>query len=506
MMIVRRRRGTLYRKSAERVIANDFDGSEVEERGIEGPLPRKLATGPEWALRVGIGADEVAIGARDGTESSVETGQHLIAGGNSDVAGKNRVQRASHFQSRPAHGDANACGLSEGMDTSVSSAGAEHRYSLTAKALHRFLEHSLYGPFGRLNLPARKSRPVVLQNELKDARFHGANYRSAEDAANTLTFIVVDTKLGNASSRSHTETMAPKTLATLATVLSAARDADAAVTLLHHEAVDVERSAQLALFVCDSRRQLITERLNPVGDTIARTPLAVAIDHLPAPIRRALNFGATVADFGAESDDYMKLLGVAPPQQGGILSVRGLTLDGELAGFIALYEPRRRFGPRVSERLAPAFDLFALAFERMAEHEARFEAVRTLEELTRNIHSEYNRAVKQLKAELEDARLAAASPGQRESNRIAELERLLGEAGDELQRRAERLQAVEDQVAQAVGRLEQAHVDLHSQSETARAHSNTIYQIQRILDASDGSSAADTVESIRAALSSPVTG
>jgi hypothetical protein len=298
--------------------------------------------------------------------------------------------------------------------------------------------------------------------------------------------------------------MAPRTLATLATVLSAARDADAAVTLLHHEAVDVERSAQLALFVCDSRRQLITERLSPVGDTIARTPLAVAIDHLPAPIRRALNLGATVADFGAESDDYMKLLGVAPPQQGGILSVRGLTLDGELAGFIALYEPRRRFGPRVSERLAPAFDLFALAFERMAEHEARFEAVRTLEQLTRDIHSEYNRAVKQLKTELEDARLAVESPGQREFNRIAELERLLGEAGDELQRRAERLSAVEDQIAQAVGRLEHAHVDLHSQSELARAHSNTLYQIQRILDASDGSTPAETIENIRATLSSTV--
>ena len=288
-------------------------------------------------------------------------------------------------------------------------------------------------------------------------------------------------------------------------MLSAARDADAAVTLLHHEAMDMERSAQLALFVCDSRRQLVTERLSPVGDAVSRTPLAVAIDHLPAPIRRALNFGAAVADFGAESDDYMKLLGVAHPQQGGILSVRGLTLDGELAGFIALYEPRRRFGPRVSERLSPAFDLFALAFERMAEHEARFEAVRTLEELTRDIHSEYNRAVKQLKAELEDARLAAASPGQRETNRIAELERMLGDAGDELQRRAERLQAVEDQVAQAVGRLEQAHVDLHSQSELARAHANTLYQIQRILDSTNGSNPAETVESIRAALSSTVT-
>src|SRR5688500_12944422 len=128
--------------------------------------------------------------------------------------------------------------------------------------------------------------------------------------------------------------MAPRTLATLATVLSSARDADAALTLLHHEAADMERSAQLALFICDSRRQMITERLSPVGEAIARTPMTVAIDHLPAPIRRALNFGAAMADFGAESDDYMKLLGVSPANQGGILSVRGVTLDGELAGLL----------------------------------------------------------------------------------------------------------------------------------------------------------------------------
>ena len=295
--------------------------------------------------------------------------------------------------------------------------------------------------------------------------------------------------------------MAPRTLATLATVLSTARDADAALTLLHHEATDIERSAQLALFICDSRRQLITERLNPVGETVTRTPLAVSIDHLPAPIRRALNFGATVADFGAESDDYMKLLGMSPQQQGGILSVRGLTLDGELAGFLALYEPRRRFGPRISERLSPALDLFALAFERMAEHEARFEAVRALEELTRDIHGEYNRAVRQLKAELEEAREQSASPGQRESDRISELERLLSEANDELQRRAERLQAVEDQVSQAVGRLQQAHVDLHSQLELVRSHSNVIYQIQRALDSDSESNPGAALEKIRSALS-----
>jgi len=294
--------------------------------------------------------------------------------------------------------------------------------------------------------------------------------------------------------------MAPRTLATLATVLSSARDADAALTLLHQEASDLERSSQLALFICDSRRQLITERLSPVGDTVARTPLNVSIDHLPAPIRRALNIGTAVADFGAESDDYMKLLGVSPQHQGGVLSVRGLTLDGELSGFVALYEPKRRFGPRIVERLSPAFDLFALAFERIAEHEARFEAVRTLEELTRNIHSEYNRAMKQLKAELEDLRSSSAAPSERDAARIAELERLLGEANDEIQRRAERLQAVEDQISQAVGRLQQAHIDLHEHTERERQHADVIYRIQRALDDGDGAAAGDALERVRAAL------
>lgn len=294
--------------------------------------------------------------------------------------------------------------------------------------------------------------------------------------------------------------MAPRTLATLATVLSNARDADAALTLLQHEAGDIDRAAQLALFVCDSRRQLITERLNPVGDAVTRIPLNVSIDHLPAPIRRALNSGSAVADFGAESEDYMKLLGVNPSHQGGVLSVRGLTLDGELAGFIALYEPRKRFGPRVVERLSPALDLFALAFERIAEHEARFEAVRTLEELTRNIHSEYNRAVKQLKTELEDLRGAVASPSERDAARIAELERLLLDATDEIQRRAERLQAVEDQVSQAVGRLQQAHEDLHSQSELARHRADLLYQIEKALAETNGSNSAETLEKVKSLL------
>ncbi|HYN81051.1 MAG TPA: hypothetical protein VES88_06080 [Gemmatimonadaceae bacterium] len=293
--------------------------------------------------------------------------------------------------------------------------------------------------------------------------------------------------------------MPPRTLASLATVLSAARDADAALTLLQHEAWDIERSAQVALFLCDSRRQLITERLTPVAGGIGRTPMNVAVDHLPAPIRRTLASGSAVADFGTESDDYLKLLGLAPQQGGGILSVRGLTLDGEICGFVAVYEPRRRFGNRVIERLAPAIDLFALAFERIAEHDARFEAVQALEELTRNIHSEYNSAVRGLKAELDQARSLNGSPDEAAAQRIAELERAIAAAADDAHARGARLTAVEDQIARAVSRLEEAHVELHSQGELARNQGRTLYEIERALD--EGGDPEEIVRRVRAAFS-----
>lgn len=293
--------------------------------------------------------------------------------------------------------------------------------------------------------------------------------------------------------------MPPRTLATLATVLSAARDADAALTLLQHEAWDIERSAQLALFLCDSRRQLIIEKLTPQAAGVGRTPMNVAVDHFPPAIRRALVSGATLADFGAESDDYLKLLGLTPQQGGGILSIRGLTLDGELSGFVAVYEPRRRFGNRVVERLAPAIDLFALAFERIAEHDARFEAVQALEELTRNIHTEYNKAVRGLKAELDDARAQNGSPDDAAAARIADLERAIANATRDAEGRVARLSAVEEQVGRAVSRLEEAHIELHTQGELVRDQGKTLYEIERALD--DGGDPEEIVRKIRAAFS-----
>ena len=293
--------------------------------------------------------------------------------------------------------------------------------------------------------------------------------------------------------------MPPHTLATLATVLATARDADAALTVLQQEAWDIDKSSQLALFLCDSRRALITERLTPLDNSVGRTPLNVAVDHLPAPIRRALLSGSTLADFGVESDDYLKLLGITAQQDGGILSIRGLTLDGELSGFIAVYEPRRRFGNKVVERLAPAIDLFALAFERIAEHDARFEAVQALEELTRNIHAEYNRTVRGLKAELDEARARNGSPGGAAAARITDLEEELARLTSDAESRSARLAAVEDQVALAVGRLEQAHVELHSQGELARSQGRILYDIERALD--QGDAPDETVRKIRAVFS-----
>ena len=51
-----------------------------------------------------------------------------------------------------------------------------------------------------------------------------------------------------------------------------------------------------------------------------------------------------------------------------------------------------------------------------------------------------------------------------------------------MQRRAERLHAVEEQVSQAVGRLQQAHVELHEETELVRAHSERSLQIERVLE------------------------
>jgi hypothetical protein len=58
---------------------------------------------------------------------------------------------------------------------------------------------------------------------------------------------------------------------------------------------------------------------------------------------------------------------------------------------------------------------------------------------------------------------------------------------------------VEEQVAAAVTRLEQAHIELHSQGERAREQGRLLYEIERALD--QGDDAEEVLRKIRAVLS-----
>ena len=171
-----------------------------------------------------------------------------------------------------------------------------------------------------------------------------------------------------------------------------------------------------------------------------------------------------------------------------MLLLRGLLVDGELAAVLALSEPKTRFGHRLSEKVAPAVDLFALAFARLAERRAREEAVRTLEELTRALNEEHSRSIKELQRKLGEAQAALSGKGGGDSIRVSQLKRAIEVAAVEARSTAERLSAVEEQVRVAVTKLEKAHVQLHAQGEALQTQSNIIYRVEQALrDAMTGS-------------------
>jgi hypothetical protein len=153
--------------------------------------------------------------------------------------------------------------------------------------------------------------------------------------------------------------------------------------------------------------------------------------------------------------------------------------DGALAAMVALHEPKKIFGSRTSERFAPAVGLFELAYTRFAERDARFEAVNTLEEVTRRVHGEYLKRLQALQGEL------GAMRGRTESAvdaaRLVELERELARVSEEHRRARRHADEVDKQAMLATGALEQAHIELHRRSETLRQKTRTIYLIERVL-------------------------
>lgn len=275
--------------------------------------------------------------------------------------------------------------------------------------------------------------------------------------------------------------MAPRTLAGLSTVLASVGNVAEALNALSQDVSEHDRNGSIVLFIYDARRDLLSQRLIPAAEGMRTAQLEIAVDHLPSAVRRTLVAGRQFADLGPESGDYQKLLGVGASPEAGVLLLRGLLVDGELTGILALSEPKTRFGTRLSEKVTAAVDLFALAFARLAERRAREEAVRTLEELTKALNDEHARAVQDLQRKLSEAQAALSGKGAGDSIRVSQLKKAIEVAAVEARATAERLSAVEEQVRVAVTKLEKAHVQLHAQGEALQTQSNIIYRVEQAL-------------------------
>src|SRR6476619_6856163 len=291
--------------------------------------------------------------------------------------------------------------------------------------------------------------------------------------------------------------MAPRTLAALSTVLSAAGNVSEALNPLAHDVSEHDKHGHLALFTFDAKRDVLSERLVPAPEGMRTAQIEIALDHLPTAVRRVLVAGKQFADLATESGDYQKLLGVGANPEAGVLLLRGLLVDGELAAVLALSEPKTRFGHRLSEKVSPAVDLFALAFARLAERRARDEAVRALEELSRTLNAEHSRALSELQHKLSEAQAALNGKGTGDSIRVTQLKRAIEVAAVEARATAQRLSAVEEQVRVAVTKLEKAHVQLHAQGEALQTQSNIIYRVEQALrEAMAGQDSQKVIEEV----------
>ena len=190
--------------------------------------------------------------------------------------------------------------------------------------------------------------------------------------------------------------MSSRNLPSLAHALSVAPDYDAALVALGEGLADVDRTALLGLLRYDARREMLRDRLTPNGGRVTRTPVETTFDHLPATIRMQVAAGGQFIDLGDRSAEYARMFSFPAFPDGGILSLRGVHVDGCLAAVVALYEQKKMFGTRSVERFAPFVALFELGYARLSEREARNEAVRTLEDVTQRVHGEYVRRLAEL--------------------------------------------------------------------------------------------------------------
>jgi hypothetical protein len=271
-----------------------------------------------------------------------------------------------------------------------------------------------------------------------------------------------------------------RALPSLAHALAVSPDLNAALVALGEALVDSDRSAVVALFRYDGRREMLRERLTPSGSAVEQATIDTTFDHLPPNVRTLVSGGGQFIDLGERSADYARLLGLSPFADGGLLSLRGLAVDGSLAAILALHEQRKMFGTRTSERFAPAAALFDLAYSRFADREARVEAVTTLEDVMQRVHADYLTRLSALEQELSQVRETARS-GEHGASHLLQLEQAARSAEEQARRAGNKAHSLEQQLMAAVGQLEQAHVELHRRHEALRQKTRTLYLLERAL-------------------------
>lgn len=271
-----------------------------------------------------------------------------------------------------------------------------------------------------------------------------------------------------------------RALPSLAHALAVAPDLNAALVALGEALMDSDRGAIVALLRYDGRREMLRERLTPAGSSVEAGTVDTTFDHLPPTVRTLVAGGGQFVDLGERSVEYARLLGLTLFADGGLLSLRGLTTDGQLAAVLALYEQRKMFGTRTSERFSPSAALFDLAFSRFADREAREEAVNTLEAVTQRVHTDYLTRLSELERELDQAKDRASSGEHDAANRL-HVEHELRTVEEHARRLGHQKQSLEQQLMSAVGQLEQAHIELHRRHESLRQKTRTLYLVERAL-------------------------
>lgn len=287
--------------------------------------------------------------------------------------------------------------------------------------------------------------------------------------------------------------MTVRTIPSLAQALGAATDLDAAFVALAGALAESDRDAALALLRFDPRQGLLRERAVVVEGRVDRVPLETSIEQLPRLTLRAVQDGGTFADLTEEPAAYARLLKLPPAEDGATVSLRGFKVDGHLIAVLALIEPKRVFGTRALERVAPLAALFELALARFHEREVRDEATRTLEEVTQRVHGEYLTRLADLERQVQRARETASIPLVDPAEALAR-EREEARRAEEARRTLRKLAALEHQLTASVGQLEQAHIELHRRSEALRQRTRTLYLLDRVMTL-----AAETKEPLRLA-------